>query len=141
MLQQSFVIEYVLGNKQCPICQRREAKDTWNAVVQVRQKVPHKRTFLWIEQLILKHNAHADTVNITELKDGLDGVSKDTRALREQVDGIAAQLQLVVGALNAMHVSLGVKTGGGGGPGADQAFSAPRSASGAADTTHVVEWP
>ena len=72
VLQQSFVIEYVLGNKQCPICQRREAKDTWNAVVQVRQKVPHKRTFLWIEQLILKHNAHADTVNITELKDGLD---------------------------------------------------------------------
>ena len=72
VLQQSFVIEYVLGNKQCPICQRREAKDTWMAVVQVRQKVSHKRTFLWLEQLILKHNAHADTVNITELQDGLD---------------------------------------------------------------------
>jgi nonsense-mediated mRNA decay protein 3 len=26
--------------------------------VQVRQKVTHKRTFLWLEQLILKHNAH-----------------------------------------------------------------------------------
>ena len=72
VLQQSFVIEYVIGNKQCPNCQRREAKDTWTAVVQVRQKVPHKRTFLWVEQLILKHSAHADTVNITELKDGLD---------------------------------------------------------------------
>ena len=71
VLQQSFVIEYVIGNKQCPICQRREAKDTWNAMVQVRQKVAHKRTFLWIEQLILKHNAHADTVNIIEVRDGM----------------------------------------------------------------------
>ena len=72
VLQQTFVIEYVIGNKQCPLCQRREAKDTWMALVQVRQRVPHKRTFLWLEQLILKHSAHADTVNIAEVKDGLD---------------------------------------------------------------------
>ena len=72
VLQQTFIIEYVIGNKQCPHCQRREAKDTWVAVVQVRQKVPHKRTFLWLEQLILRHGAHADSVNIAELKDGLD---------------------------------------------------------------------
>ena len=72
VLQQTFVVEYILGNKQCPACQRREAKDTWTAVVQMRQKVPHKRTFLWIEQLILRHSAHSDTTNIVELKDGLD---------------------------------------------------------------------
>ena len=72
VLQQSFVIEYVIGNKQCINCCRREAKDTWIALVQVRQKVPHKRTFLWIEQLILKHAAHSDAVNIAELKDGID---------------------------------------------------------------------
>ena len=72
LLQQTFIIEYVIGNKQCPHCQRREAKDTWNALVQVRQKVPHKRTFLWVEQLILRHQAHEDTVNILEVKDGLD---------------------------------------------------------------------
>jgi nonsense-mediated mRNA decay protein 3 len=40
--------------------------------VQVRQKVPHKRTFLYLEQLILKHNAHKDTISIRETKDGLD---------------------------------------------------------------------
>jgi len=72
VLQQTFMIEYIIGNKQCTNCQRREAKDTWTAVVQMRQKVPHKRTFLWIEQLILKHNAHADSVNIIEQPDGLD---------------------------------------------------------------------
>ena len=40
--------------------------------MQVRQKVPHKRTFLYLEQLILKHNAHRDTVNIKEVHEGLD---------------------------------------------------------------------
>lgn len=34
--------------------------------------VPHKRTFLYLEQLILKHGAHRDTINISEKKDGLD---------------------------------------------------------------------
>lgn len=72
VLQQTFIIEFVIGNKQCPHCQRREAKDTWVAMTQVRQKVPHKRTFLWIEQLILRHSAHSDATNIIEAKDGLD---------------------------------------------------------------------
>ncbi|KAI4181183.1 MAG: hypothetical protein L6R41_006767, partial [Letrouitia leprolyta] len=46
--------------------------NTWRAVVQLRQKVTHKRTFLYLEQLILKHSAHKDTINIKETKDGLD---------------------------------------------------------------------
>lgn len=44
----------------------------WKAVVQVRQKVPHKRTFLYLEQLILKHGAQKDTISLKEVKDGLD---------------------------------------------------------------------
>jgi nonsense-mediated mRNA decay protein 3 len=32
----------------------------------------HKRTFLFLEQLILKHGAHKDTLNIKEAKDGID---------------------------------------------------------------------
>lgn len=48
------------------------ASNTWRAVVQVRQKVEHKKTFYFLEQLILKHNAHRDTINIKEAKDGLD---------------------------------------------------------------------
>ncbi|KAJ8113619.1 hypothetical protein ONZ43_g5114 [Nemania bipapillata] len=31
-----------------------------------------KRTFLFLEQLILKHGAHRDTINIKEAKDGID---------------------------------------------------------------------
>lgn len=53
-------------------CQKSFTHNTWRASVQVRQKVPHKRTFLYLEQLILKNGAHKDTVNIKEAKDGLD---------------------------------------------------------------------
>jgi nonsense-mediated mRNA decay protein 3 len=40
--------------------------------VQLRQRVLHKRTFLYLEQLILKHGAHEKSINITEMHDGLD---------------------------------------------------------------------
>ncbi|KAI8992535.1 NMD3 family-domain-containing protein [Pilobolus umbonatus] len=57
---------------KCEECTRLAAQNTWKAVVQLRQKVAHKRTFLYLEQLILKHNAHKDTTNIKETKDGID---------------------------------------------------------------------
>ena len=72
ILQQSFVIEYVVQNLFCADCQRTEAKLTWRAAAQVRQKIDHKRTFLWLEQLILKHNAQSKCVGIAEKPDGLD---------------------------------------------------------------------
>lgn len=58
VLQQTFVLTLVVHTGQCPSCTKLAAKNTWKASVQVRQKVTHKRTFLWLEQLILKHNAH-----------------------------------------------------------------------------------
>ena len=72
ILQQTFEVEYVVAYHQCPDCAKSFTANTWRAVVQVRQKVHHKRTFLYLEQLILKHSAHKDTINIKEVKDGLD---------------------------------------------------------------------
>ncbi|CAG8605710.1 5538_t:CDS:2 [Ambispora leptoticha] len=72
ILQQVFEVEYIVSYQQCNDCARVMAQNTWQALVQVRQKVNHKRTFLYLEQLILKHNAHKDTINIKEVKDGID---------------------------------------------------------------------
>eukprot|EP00026_Physarum_polycephalum_P007496 Phypoly_transcript_07558.p1 GENE.Phypoly_transcript_07558~~Phypoly_transcript_07558.p1 ORF type:complete len:531 (+),score=69.79 Phypoly_transcript_07558:64-1593(+) len=72
ILQQIFVVEFIVHSQQCDKCQRVEAKDTWNAVVQARQKAIHKRTFYYLEQLILKNNAHTNTINIKDQADGLD---------------------------------------------------------------------
>ena len=72
IVQHSFEVEYVVATQQCAECAKSYTHNTWQASVQIRQKVPHKRTFLYLEQLILKNNAHRDTVNIKEAREGLD---------------------------------------------------------------------
>ena len=72
ILQQAFEVEYIVAYYQCPDCAKSYTKNTWRAVVQVRQKVPHKRTLLYLEQLILKHGAHKSAINIKEVNDGID---------------------------------------------------------------------
>jgi nonsense-mediated mRNA decay protein 3 len=72
LLQQSFEIVYIVHTQQCRECAKSFTPAHWQACVQVRQKVLHKRTFLYLEQLILKYGAHRDTLNIKEAKDGID---------------------------------------------------------------------
>lgn len=72
LMQQTFEVVYVVATQQCPDCAKSYTANVWRACVQVRQKVLHKRTFLYLEQLMLKHGAHRDTINIKEAKDGID---------------------------------------------------------------------
>lgn len=72
VLQQSFEVTYVVSTYQCPDCKKSYTHNVWRASVQVRQKVQHKRTFMYLEQLIMKHGAHKDTLNIKEARDGID---------------------------------------------------------------------
>lgn len=39
ILQQVFVVEYVVNNQMCDDCHKTETKHFWKAVVQLRQKV------------------------------------------------------------------------------------------------------
>ena len=86
ILQQTFECEFVVAYQQCPDCAKTYTKHTWKALVQVRQKVSHKRTFLYLEQLILKHNAHRDATNIREVKDGLDFYFQSRAAAAKMVE-------------------------------------------------------
>ena len=72
ILQQVFVVEFVVQSQMCGDCHRREAKDYWKALVQIRQKTNHKKTFFYLEQLIIKHQAHNNTLRIKQQSDGLD---------------------------------------------------------------------
>ncbi|KAG5192653.1 NMD3 family-domain-containing protein [Tribonema minus] len=72
MLQQEKVVEFVVQWRQCSDCNREFTNQTWKAVVQVRQRVDHKRTFFYLEQLILAANAQHRAVDIRSLKDGMD---------------------------------------------------------------------
>lgn len=90
ILQQVFEVEYLIQGSQCPECTRLAAKNTWRALVQVRQKVDHKRTFLYLEQLILKHNADRDTISVAEVKDGLNFFYASKQHAIKMVDFLGA---------------------------------------------------
>ena len=71
-LEQTLVIDYDEVNQTCDICTKNVSNMTWIALVQLRQKVAHKRTFMMIEQLILKHGAHRHATSIVSSPDGMD---------------------------------------------------------------------
>lgn len=72
ILQQSFTVEFIVRNQQCIECQAEFRQGSWKSLVQVRQRVTHKRTFLFLEQLILKHGMHRAALNIETFRDGMD---------------------------------------------------------------------
>ncbi|WPK24946.1 hypothetical protein PUMCH_002245 [Australozyma saopauloensis] len=90
IVQQTFEVEYVVIAMQCPDCAKSFTTNTWRASVQIRQKVAHKRTFLYLEQLILKHNAHVDTISIQESKDGLDFFYSQRNHAAKMMDFLSA---------------------------------------------------
>ena len=90
ILQQQFVVEYIVANQQCDKCQQFNADNTWWAVAQIRQKVNHKRTFLWLEQLILRHGAHEQANSIKEQPDGLDFFFANKSQMAKFVDFVSA---------------------------------------------------
>ncbi|EQC42670.1 hypothetical protein SDRG_00397 [Saprolegnia diclina VS20] len=72
LLQKSFVVTFVVENLKCADCSKQYRNNTWQALVQIRQKVHHKRTFLHLEQIILKHQAHTRSIGMASEKDGMD---------------------------------------------------------------------
>jgi len=54
--------------------------------VQVRQRVDHKRTFLYLEQAILKHNAHRGCLSIETFRDGMDFYFPDRSKARSFIE-------------------------------------------------------
>ncbi|XP_004503106.1 uncharacterized protein [Cicer arietinum] len=73
ILEQSYLVEYVQQDHMCESCSRVQANpDQWVAAVQLRQHVSHRRTFFYLEQLILKHGAAARSVRIKQMDHGID---------------------------------------------------------------------
>lgn len=72
VLQQEHICTFNVITTMCTPCQYTYTDHTWSTRVQVRQRVSHKRTFLYLEQLLLKHRAKLNITNIREYPEGLD---------------------------------------------------------------------
>ncbi|KAJ8921812.1 hypothetical protein NQ315_008444 [Exocentrus adspersus] len=92
MLEQVFVVEYTVSHQMCDDCHRTEAKDYWRASVQVRQKAENKKTFYYLEQLILKHKVHENALGIKPVHGGLDFFYSTESNARKMVDFLSASL-------------------------------------------------
>ncbi|KAJ8894384.1 hypothetical protein PR048_007035 [Dryococelus australis] len=92
VLQQVFIVEYTINHQMCEDCHRTEAQDYWRALVQVRQKSENKKTFYYLEQLILKHKAHDHTLGIKPKHEGLDFFYSTEAYARKMVDFLTSVL-------------------------------------------------
>lgn len=72
VIQNACVVSFVIRSVQCPDCMKKYRNNTWRSLVQIRQKADHKRTFLRLEQVILKHKAHQNAIGIATVKEGMD---------------------------------------------------------------------
>ena len=72
LISTSFIVTFKEDWTQCEDCKKTFTPHIWRAVVQLRQKVNHKRTFLFLEQVILKHKAQSKALNIKEHPEGVD---------------------------------------------------------------------
>ncbi|XP_076631200.1 60S ribosomal export protein NMD3 [Colletes latitarsis] len=90
ILQQIFVVEYIVNHHMCDDCHRTEAKDYWRTLVQVRQRAINKKTFYYLEQLILKYRTHEQTLGIKPIHEGLDFFFANEAAARKMVDFLSS---------------------------------------------------
>lgn len=92
VLQQVFIVEFIVMNQMCDDCRRAEAKDFWRACVQVRQKCEFKKTLFYLEQLVLKHSAHLNTTTIKPVPTGVDFFYAKLQDARKFIDFITSHL-------------------------------------------------
>ncbi|KAL2550929.1 nonsense-mediated mRNA decay NMD3 family protein [Forsythia ovata] len=73
VLEQAYTVEYVVQDQMCESCTRVQANpDQWVAAVQLRQHVSHRRTFFYLEQLIIKHDEARNAIRIKQMDQGID---------------------------------------------------------------------
>jgi nonsense-mediated mRNA decay protein 3 len=94
--QSSFIVEYKVEWTQCSDCAKTFTPHLWCASVQIRQKVPHKRTFLLLEQIVLKHNAHAKALNVEEQPDGVDFFFQNKSKANALIDFVGSMFPIKV---------------------------------------------
>jgi len=93
-IQQSFPVEFVVNYLQCPDCKKDFTPHKWKAQVQLRQRVDHKKTFFFIEQLILKHGMHSKMLHVEEVHGGINFTFKDRAQASKLVEFLQTLLPM-----------------------------------------------
>ena len=91
-LQQSFEVEFYEIYTQCDDCKKLFTPHTWKSSVQVRQKVDNKKTFMLLEQMMLKSNVHRQAIKISAEKYGMNFFFSSKNHAQKLVDFLNASV-------------------------------------------------
>jgi nonsense-mediated mRNA decay protein 3 len=72
IINQNLVIEFKEKWLLCRDCQKGQTPHIWASCVQIRQRVPHKKTMLYLEQIILANKMQKSALDFQETEDGFD---------------------------------------------------------------------
>ena len=72
IITQSLVIEFKEKWILCRDCQKIQTPHIWSSCVQIRQRVPHKKTMMYLEQIILRNKMQQNALDFKESNDGFD---------------------------------------------------------------------
>ena len=72
LITQSLVIDFKEKWLLCRDCQKIQTPHIWASCVQIRQRVPHKKTMLYLEQIILHNKMQKKALDFQETNDGFD---------------------------------------------------------------------
>lgn len=72
ILQDEVIIEFKEVGRTCNECVKKQINTSYDAIVQVRQKVEHKKTLFYLEQLILHNFCKDNELNCESVNGGLD---------------------------------------------------------------------
>lgn len=96
LMEQVFVVEFTVQNQMCDDCHRIEAQDYWRCMVQLRQHAENRKSLYYLEQLIMKHRAHQNTLDIKPMDGGLDFYYGSDNYARKLVDFIQSTVPVRV---------------------------------------------
>lgn len=91
-IQQTFKVSFHEVYTQCDECRKQFTPHTWRACVQVRQKVKNKKTFLYLEQVMLKNQVHKKAIKIEKEENGMDFFFKNKSHAQKLIDFLNGQV-------------------------------------------------
>lgn len=72
IIRKNCVVEFEENSTQCDKCKKNFTPHIWTARVQIRQKIKNKKTFFFLEQMLLKNNIHKVAIKIKNVRNGMD---------------------------------------------------------------------
>ena len=86
IIRKNCVIEFEENDTQCDKCKKSFTPHIWKARVQIRQKIKNKKTFFYLEQILLKHNIHKLAIKIENVRNGMDFMFAKKNEAQKLVD-------------------------------------------------------